>query len=283
MLARSPHPRREAAQMAQAIGTLRVDRLAGRGTWIGLKTIVRRECAVIAHFWTITLAPPTVTTLLYFTVFGAILGKRIGSFAGVDYIHYVAPGLIVLWVVPYAFSHTASGFLGARTFRYIEEILVSPLPGWAVMAGYVIGGVVRGLLVGAAAAVTTLLFMHFHVRSIFVTVAAISLAALVSSLGGFLTALFAKTFEQVWAIEGFILTPLMFFGGIFYPISIAPEWAQRLSLANPMLYMVNAVRYGLVGVTDIPAGITFMMMFAAAIAFCVAAVQRLAHGMRLDD
>jgi ABC-2 type transport system permease protein len=270
--------------MGQAVGMPRVSgRMAGRGTWIGLKTIILRECTVIARFWTVTLAPPVATTLLYFAVFGTILGKRIGSFAGVDYIHYVAPGLIVLWVIPYAFSHTASGFLGARIFKYLEEILVSPLPGWAVMLGYVIGGVLRGLLVGAAAAITTLLFTHLHVRSVLVIIAAMSLAALVSSLGGFITALFAKSFEQVQVILNFILTPLMFFGGIFNPISILPEWARRMSLANPMLYIVNAVRYGLLGVSDVPVGITFAVMFAASMALFLAAVLLLAGGTSLRD
>lgn len=112
---------------------------------------------VIAEFWSVTLAPPVVSTLLYFTVFGDILGKRIGPFGEVDYLHYVAPGLIILWVLPYAFGHTAAGFLGARFFKYLEEILVTPLPGWAVMVGYVAGGVLRGFVVGAAAAVTTLI------------------------------------------------------------------------------------------------------------------------------
>src|SRR5579883_2508485 len=178
------------------------DRSARGKVWIGLKTVLRRECAVIVQFWSVTLAPPVVSTVLYFAIFGGVLGKRIGSFGGVDYIHYMAPGLIVLWVVPYAFGHTAAGFLGARFFKYLEEILVTPLPGWAVMTGYVVGGVLRGLVVGAAAAATTLLFTHVHIRSVLLTLAALSLAALVSSLGGFVVALFARSFEQVRAIQG---------------------------------------------------------------------------------
>jgi len=270
--------------MAQATGRLRAsDRLRGGSVWPGLSTIILRECAVIARFWTVTLAPPVITTLLYFAVFGDILGKRIGSFAGVGYIHYVAPGLIALWVIPYAFGHTASAFLGARIFRYLEEVLVSPLPGWAVMLGYVTGGVVRGVLVGTAAAVTALVFVHLQPKSIFVTLGAISLAALVSSLGGFITALFAKSFEQVQLIQGSILTPLMFLGGVFNPLAMLPEWARKLSLGNPLLYMVNAVRYGLLGVSDVPVGITFAVMFAAAIALFLAGAQLLARGKGIRD
>lgn len=271
--------------MAQATGIFRAaDRPAGgKKLWIGLKTIFLRECAVIARFWSVTLAPPVMSTLLYFAVFGGILGKRIGSFGGVDYLHYVAPGLIALWVIPYAFGHSASGFLGSKFFKYIEEILVSPLPAWVVMLGYVMGGVMRGFLVGAAAAITTLLIMHLHVRSVLITVVALTLAALVSSLGGFITGLFAKSFEQVQMIQGSILTPLMFFGGVFNPVSMLPDWAQKLSLANPMLYMVNAVRYGLLGVSDVPVGLTLSVMSVAAIALFFVAMKLVAHGKGIRE
>ena len=270
--------------MAQATGMLQAsDPLASSRVWIGLNTIILRECTVIARFWTVTLAPPVITTLLYFAVFGDILGKRIGSFGGVDYIQYVAPGLIALWVIPYSFGHTAGGFLGSRIFKYLEEILVTPLPGWAVMLGYVIGGVLRGFVVGAAAAVTTLLFTRLHVDSVLVTLAAISLAALVSSLGGFIAALFAKTFQQVQMIQTSILTPLMFLGGVFNPVSVLPAWAQKLALANPMLYMVDAVRYGLLGVSDVPVGLTFSVMGGAGIALFLAAMGLLARGKGIRD
>jgi len=285
MLARLPRIREEGEQMAQATGILRASASSAgaRTLWIGLNTIFLRECAVIARFWSVTLAPPVMTTLLYFAVFGGILGKRIGSFGGVDYLHYVAPGLIALWVVPYAFGHSASGFLGARFFKFIEEILVSPLPAWTVMVGYVMGGVMRGFLVGAAAAITTLLIVHLHVRSALITIVALTLAALVSSLAGFITGLFAKSFEQVQMIQGSILTPLMFFGGVFNPVSMLPDWAQRLSLANPMLYMVNAVRYGLLGVSDLPVGLTLPVMCAAAIALFLVAMKLLARGKGVRD
>lgn len=263
---------------------LRASDAAARGKpWVGLRTIILRECAVIARFWTVTLAPPVITTLLYFAIFGEILGRRIGSFSGIEYIQYVSPGLIVLWVIPYAFGHTASGFLGARIFRFLEEILISPLPAWAVMLGYVAGGVIRGMLVGAAAALTTLLVAHLHVTSVTVSVAGLLLAALVSALGGFITALFAKTFQQVEAIQLSILTPLMYLGGVFNPLSMLPAWAQKLALANPLLYMVNAVRYGLLGVSDVPVGLAFSMMGATGIAFLLVALQLLARGKGIRD
>ena len=276
--------RERAGQMAQSTRMLRAsDPLAGGRIWVGLNTIILRECAVIARFWTVTLAPPIMTTLLYFAVFGDVLGKRIGSFAGVDYIHYVAPGLIALWIIPYSFAHTAGGFLGSRVFKYLEEILVTPLPGWALMLGYAIGGVGRGLVVGAAAAVTALLFTRLHIESVLVTVVALTLAALVASLGGFIAALFAKTFEQVQTIQTSILTPLMFVGGVFNPVSALPAWAQKLALANPMLYMVDAIRYGLLGISDVPIGLSLTLMGALAIVLFLAAVKLLASGKGIRD
>ena len=270
--------------MAQATRTLLVSEpLAGGRLWTGLRTIVLRECAVIARFWSVTLAPPVMTTLLYFAIFGEILGKQIGPFSGIDYIRYLSPGLIVLWVIPFGFGHTASAFLGARFFRFLEEILVSPLPEWAVMAGYVTGGVIRGVLVGAAAAITTLFVAHIHVSSVLVSTAALLLAAVVASLGGFIAALFVQSFQQVEGIQLLILTPLMYLGGVFNPVALLPDWAQKLALANPLLYMVNAVRYGLLGVSDVPVGVAFWMMGATAIVLLVAALSLLAGGKGIRD
>ena len=247
-------------------------------SWIGLKTLVFRECRVVVRFWSITLAPPVITTILYFTLFGEIFGKRIGSIDGIDYIRYMAPGLIVLWVIPYSFGHTASGFLGARFFKFIEEILVSPLPEWALMAGYVIGGIARGFMVGMALALTTLLFTHLDVHSVSVSVAALFLAALVSSLGGFITAMLAKSFDHVTTIQALILTPLTYIGGVFTSVSMLPSWAQDLSLANPMFYMVNAFRYGFLGVSDVPVGVAIAVVSAFGAVLFVISAKLMARG-----
>ena len=251
--------------------------------WIGLKTLILRECGVIFRFWIVTLAPPVITTVLYFTIFGEIIGKRIGSVDGVDYIQYLAPGLVVLWVVPYAYAHTAGGVLGARFFRYIEELLVSPLPDWIVLLGYVMGGVIRGVLVGMAALVTTVLFTHLHVHSVFASVAVVCLAALVSALGGFITALLANSFVQVTTIQTLIITPLMYVGGVFNSIATLPGWAQRLSLANPMFYAVNAVRYGFLGISDVGCGKAVFMMSASGLILYVAAMKLMARGVGIRE
>lgn len=249
--------------------------------WTGLKTLIIRECGVTVRFWSVTLAPPIVTTILYFTIFGEIIGSRIGTLEGVDYIQYMAPGLIVLWVIPYAFGHTAGGLLGARHFRYIEEVLVSPLPDWVVMMGYVTGGVIRGLLVGLAAALTALLFTQLNVHSVFVSMVALVLAALVSALGGFITAMLAKSFEHVTTIQILILTPLTYVGGVFNSISTLPKWAQELSLVNPMFYLVNAFRYGFLGVSDVPVATALFLVCAFGSVLFIAAVRLMARGSGL--
>ena len=252
-------------------------------SWIGLKTIVFRECGVIARYWGITLAPPVITTILYFTIFGELFGKRIGSFDGIDYIRYMAPGLIVLWVIPYSFGHTASGFVGARLFKFIEELLVSPLPGWVVMTGYVLGGMARGFLVGVAVALTTLFFTHLDVHSVTASVVALLLAALVSALGGFITAMFAKSFEHVATIQILILTPLTYIGGVFTSVSMLPKWAQDLSLANPMFYMVNTFRYGILGVSDVPVGVAFSVVCAFGTVLFLTSAKLMARGTGFRD
>lgn len=251
---------------------------AAHARWIGLKTLTLRECSVILKFWRGTLAPPVLTTFLYFTVFGAILGKRIGPVQGFDYVRFMAPGLIVLWVVPYAYGHTASGLVGARIFGFIEEILVSPMPDWLIMAAYMIAGTVRGVLVGMAATCVTLLFVEIHIHSVLVSIGALLLSSLLSSLGGFITALFARSFEQVSTIQSFILVPLTYLGGVFSPLAILPGWAQRLSLANPVFHMVNAFRYGFLGIEDVPAGLTFSLLGSAGVVLLLTALVLMACG-----
>jgi len=251
--------------------------------WIALKTLVLRECRVILRFWSVTLAPPIITTILYFTIFGEIIGGRIGSVEGVDYIQYLAPGLVVLWVIPYAYGHTAAGFLGARHFRYVEELVVAPLPGWIGVLGYVLGGMIRGILVGMVALATAMLFTHIKVHSVFTSAAVVCVAALVSALSGFITALFASSFDQVTTIQTLILTPLMYVGGVFNPVATLPNWAQGLSLLNPMFYTVSALRYGFLGISDVNFAMALFTMCASGLTLFVAAVLLIARGVGIRE
>jgi ABC-2 type transport system permease protein len=235
--------------------------------WVAFKTLFRRECAVIARYWLVTIAPPAISITLYFGIFGKVLGGRIGSVSGMPYIEYMTPGLIALAAIPSAFMHSAAGVLGARFIGYIEELLVAPQPRWLLMAGYVAGGIARGLVVATVAAMVALLFSGFRGASLPMTVSAVLLCATVSATAGFITGLFANSFERVSMTQGLILVPLAFLGGVFVPVSALPTWVQLLSHVNPVFYMVSAVRGGLTGAAEASAGVSmfFMVLIAAAL------------------
>src|SRR5882724_8642841 len=196
--------------------------------WIGFKTIVIREYGRIIRIWGQTVVPSAVTATLYFVIFGSLIGRRVGSMGGVDYMQYLAPGLIMMSVITNSYRNVVSSFLSAKFGKHIEELRVSPLPNWLIGAGYSVGGLVRGFLVGGAVTLVSLGFTHLHVHHILIILAAVVLTSLTFALGGFLNALFAKNFDQVNFIPAFVLTPLTYFGGVFYSVSLLPPWAQTL-------------------------------------------------------
>jgi len=251
--------------------------------WIGFQTIVLREMGRILRIWGQTIVPSAVTAALYFVIFGSLIGRRIGQMDGVDYMQYIAPGLIMMAVITNAYANVSSSFFGAKFQRFLEEISVSPQPNWVVIAGYVGGGVLRGLLVGLAVTVISLIFTHLPVHHLLVTLVAVLLTAVVFSLAGFINGVFAKNFDQVNWIPTFILTPLTYFGGVFYSINLLPEWARTLSFANPVLHMVNAFRYGFLGRSDVHVGLAFGIMTLAALALFGVALWLMARGTGLRD
>jgi ABC-2 type transport system permease protein len=219
-----------------------------------------------------------VTQTLYFVIFGSLIGRRVGSMGGFDYMQYIAPGLIMMSVITNSYANVVSSFFGAKFGKHVEEMLVSPLPSWIIVAGYATGGVIRGILVGGAVTAVSLAFTHLHVHHIVVILAAVTLTSLAFSLGGFLNALFAKNFDQVNFIPVFVLTPLTYLGGVFYSLSLLPDWALTLSYLNPILYMVNAFRFGFLGVSDINVGLAFTLMIAAAVILFTTAVILMERG-----
>ncbi|HVO45201.1 MAG TPA: ABC transporter permease [Steroidobacteraceae bacterium] len=233
--------------------------------WIGFKTIVIREYGRIIRIWGQTIVPSAVTATLYFVIFGSLIGRRVGPMGGFDYMQYIAPGLIMMAVITNSYANVVSSFFGAKFGKHLEEMLVSPLPSWIIVAGYATGGLVRGMLVGSAVTAVSLVFTHLHVHHILIILTAVVLTSLTFALGGFLNALFAKNFDQVNFVPAFILTPLTYFGGVFYSVSLLPDWALRLSYINPILYMVNGFRYGFLGVSDVHIGIAFALMAGAAV------------------
>jgi ABC-2 type transport system permease protein len=251
--------------------------------WIGFKTIVIREYGRIIRIWGQTIVPSAVTATLYFVIFGSLIGRRVGAMGGFNYMEYIAPGLIMMAVITNSYANVVSSFFGAKFGKHIEEMLVSPLPSWVIVSGYIAGGVVRGLLVGTGVTIVSLLFTHLHVQHPVIVIAAVLLTSITFSLGGFLNALYAKNFDQVNWIPTFVLTPLTYFGGVFYSVTLLPAWAQKLSYVNPVLHMVNAFRYGFLGVSDVDIWVAFSLMIGAAVALFGTAVLLMNRGSGIRE
>ncbi len=219
--------------------------------WVGFSTILNKETVRFLRIWSQTLLPSAITTTLYFVIFGHLIGQRVGLIDGITYMQYIVPGLVMMAIITSAYSNVSSSFFGLKFQRSIEEIIISPLPHVLMLLGFVAGGVARGLLVGIIVTFIALCFTHLHVAHIELMITVAILSAILFSLAGFLNALFAKKFDDVMLVPTFILTPLTYLGGVFYSISMLPPFWQKVSLLNPILYMVNAFRYGVFGISDI--------------------------------
>ena len=255
----------------------------GRLCWIGFTTFLIRSFEdIVTHFmWTI--APPAVTTALYFAVFGSFIGQYVGSVNGLSYAQYIAPGLIMLPIVTGSYLQAALALVVAKLYRQIDEQLVSPQPSWMIVVNYVSGGALRGILVGVVAGILTLLFTHASVQHVFMTIVALLLVSLVSALAGFMNGVFAKDLDQVMWVSSFVLTPLTYLGGIFYSVSMLPAWAQKLSLADPIFYMVNLLRYSMFGVSDGHLGVSVLVMLFAGFAMFAVATRLTERGFGIRD
>jgi len=218
---------------------------------------------------------------LYFVIFGSLIGGRIGEMHGYRYIDYIVPGLIMMSVIQNAYGNISSSFFGAKFQRFVEEMLVSPTPSWVVLAGYVTGGVLRGLIVGVIVLVVSMFFTGVHLTHPFVTLSTFVLAATVFALAGFVNAVFAKKFDDIAIVPTFVLTPLTYLGGVFYSVDLLPPFWRTLSHANPVLYMVNAFRYGILGVSDVDLALAYGVMLGAALLLGVLAMYLLKRGVGL--
>ena len=255
----------------------------GRARWIGFQTIVIREFQRIIRIWTQTVLPSAVTATLYFVIFGTVIGGRIGPMGGFGYMMYIAPGLIMQAVINNSYTNVVSSFFGAKFGKHVEELLVSPLPSWIIVSGYVAGGMVRGAMVGLAVTAVALFFTHLPVAHPLIIVAAAVLTSSTFSLGGFLNAMFAKNFDQVSILPTFLLAPLTYLGGVFYSISRLPDWARHLSLVDPILYMVSAFRFGFLGVSDVGVAEAFAIMLIAVAGLFTAAIVLMERGAGIRD
>jgi ABC-2 type transport system permease protein len=218
---------------------------------VAVKTVIRKEMVRVVRIWVQTIVPPAITMTLYFIIFGNLIGRRIGSMDGYDYMQYIAPGLIMMSVITNSYGNVVSSFFGAKFGRHIEEMLVAPMSNASIIIGHVAGGVLRGLLVGSLVTVVALFFTRLQVAHPLIMISVVLLSSIVFSLAGFINAVFAKKFDDISIVPTFVLTPLTYLGGVFYSISLLPEFWQGVSKINPILYMVNAFRYGILGTSDI--------------------------------
>jgi ABC-2 type transport system permease protein len=218
---------------------------------IAYRTIVVREFLRFARIWIQTVLPPMITTALYFIIFGNLIGSQIGDMEGFRYMEFIIPGLIMMAVITNSYANVVSSFYSSKFQRHIEEMLVSPVPNYIIVLGFMSGGVARGITCGVAVTAVSLIFSPLNIHSLPVMVSMIILTAVLFSLAGLINAVFAKSFDDISIVPTFVLTPLTYLGGIFYSISMLPEFWQRVSMANPILYMINAFRYGFLGITDI--------------------------------
>jgi ABC-2 type transport system permease protein len=234
---------------------------------IALQSILYKETNRFMRIWVQTLVPPAITMTLYFVIFGALVGSRIGDMGGFSYMEFIVPGLIMMSVITNSYSNVASSFFSAKFQRNVEELLVAPVPNYIIVLGYVGGGVARGILVGLIVSLLSLFFVDIKVHHLFILMSTVVLTATLFSLAGLINAIYAKTFDDISIIPTFVLTPLTYLGGVFYSLSLLPEFWQYVSQINPIVYMVNAFRYGFLGVSDVNLVFAFSVIISFILVF----------------
>lgn len=250
---------------------------------VAFKTIFTKEVRRFVRIWPQTLLPPAVTTSLYFLIFGTLIGQRIGEVNGASYMDYIVPGVILMSVISHSYSNVVSSFYSTKFQRHIEELLISPIPNWVILSGYVGGGIIRGLLVGAVVTLISMFFTDLNVNNIWIALAVYVLTATLFSLAGFINAVFADSFDDISIIPNFVLTPLSYLGGVFYSVDMLPEIWRTISLGNPILYMINAFRYGLIGVTDVDIQLAFAMTLGFIVTLTLFSLYLLEKGVGIKN
>ena len=199
---------------------------------------------------------------LYFVIFGNLIGSRLGDVGGYPYVDYIVPGVILMAVITNSYSNVVSSFYSTKYHRHVEELLVSPIPNAVILFGYVAGGVARGIAVALVVTGVAMLFTAVRVEHVALSLAVMLLTATLFSLAGFINAVFGKSFDDISIVPTFVLTPLTYLGGVFYSIDILSGFWRQVSLFNPVLYMVNALRYAMLGVSDVDLVTAFLIILS---------------------
>ncbi len=234
-----------------------------RLNFVALYTLTRKEMTRFFRIWTQTLLPSPISIILYFVIFGSLIGPRIGQIDGHHYIEYIAPGLVMMAVINNSYSNVVASFFGAKFQRSIEEMFVASMSSWVILMGFILGGIARGCIVGLIVTVVALFFTNLQVHSIGVVIIVVIFTAMLFSLAGLLNAIFSKKFDDINIIPTFVLTPLTYLGGVFYSVNMLPPFWQKVSYFNPILYMINAFRFGTLGTSDVPVHISLSFIIVA--------------------
>jgi ABC-2 type transport system permease protein len=234
-----------------------------REQYIAFMTILRKEIKRYLRIWPQTLLPSAITMSLYFVIFGTLIGSRIGEMGGFTYMQFVVPGLIMMAIVTNSYSNVVSSFFGSKFSHSVEELLVSPTPNYVILMGYVLGGVTRGLFVAIVVTLVSLFFTRLQIHSYFVVVLIVLMTSTLFALAGFINAVYANSFDDISIVPTFVLTPLIYLGGVFYSMDLLPAFWANVSKLNPLVYVVNAFRYGVLGVSDVslPFALGMILLF----------------------
>lgn len=257
--------------------------MTAREKWIAFQAIFIKEVLRFSRIWLQTVLPPAITTALYFVIFGGLIGPRIGEMDGFSYMEYIVPGLIMMSIITNSYANVVSSFYMSKFSHSIEELLVSPVPNWIILAGYVGGGVARGLTVGLAVTLVSMFFSDLNIHSFGIMLATVLLTSILFALAGFINAVFAQSFDDISIVPTFVLTPLTYLGGVFYSVSMLSEFWQNISLLNPILYMVNTFRYGVLGVSDITLTTSFSIIGVFILILGTVSLYLLNNGVGIRD
>jgi len=247
--------------------------------WVAFHTIVTKEVMRFIRIWVQTVLPAAITMGLYFVIFGHLIGSQLAPIQGFNYIDYIVPGIILMAIINNSYANVVSSFFGSKFQRHIEEMLISPMPNYLILLGFVGGGLMRGLVVGVAVTIVAGIFAHLHVHNMLVILVVVLLTSVLFSLAGLINAVYAKTFDDISIIPTFVLTPLTYLGGIFYSVNMLPPFWQHVSLVNPILYMINAMRYGMLGVSDIDYRLALLIVVGFVVALYAFALYLLRKGV----
>lgn len=250
---------------------------------IALYTLVRRELVRMFRIASQVFLPPVITTTLYFLIFGSLIGSRIGNINGVSYPTFIAPGLIMMSVIVNSYGNVSSSVFSVRFQKSIEEMLISPMHNGLLLLGYVLGGVIRGLIVAILVYIIASFFLTIELNHLPMTLLVVLLVAAIFSLAGFTNAMLARNFDEIMLIPTFVLTPLTYLGGVFYSTNMLPAFWQKLSLLNPILYMVNALRHAMIGQEEVSMSLAMSIICLMLVVLTVVNMTLLNKGVGLRE